>query len=387
MMAVVIGLFGGLFSSAIFVGMVNQRLRAAIQNETANLQIHNPDYTLNREIVDTIPGSQQVIAFLDKLKPVKAVTPRLKITAMVSTASTGTGILLNGIDPEKEKAVTSIWKFIPDSAGTWFGSGKDNTIVIGQKLAKKLKVRLRSKIVVSFQTIDNQVAYGAFRVEGIYKTDNTGFDETNAFVRYHSLSSLANMHDHQIHELTIALDNDNNTPAVVDTLRKTFPSLSVMGWKEILPDVGMMTDYTRVTLYIILIIILLALSFGIVNTMMMAVLERTREIGMLMAVGMSRKRVFIMIMLESIFLTLTGAIAGMVVSAFAIHHYGIHGIDMTAYAGGWGDMGFSAIIYTSLTSDYYFGLTLLVILSAILASIGPARKALKLKPVDAIRVL
>jgi ABC-type antimicrobial peptide transport system permease subunit len=148
----------------------------------------------------------------------------------------------------------------------------------------------------------------------------------------------------------------------------------------------MLNDQIVLLSMIMIIIIMAALGFGIVNTMLMVVLERVKEFGMLIAVGMSRKRVFSMIILESVLLCLTGASAGMAVGAVVIGVFSRKGIDLTAYAQqGLEAMGFSAVMYPSLTWDFYLMVGALVIITGLLASVYPAWKALKLNPADALR--
>jgi len=137
--------------------------------------------------------------------------------------------------------------------------------------------------------------------------------------------------------------------------------------------------------YIYISIFLLALSFGIINTMLMSVLERTRELGMLMAIGMNKKKVFQMIMLESVLLTLTGGMIGMIISALLINYYSVAGINLSMWAEGFEAIGYASIIYPSLSWSLFLGITLLVIITGILSSIWPARKALGLNPAEAIR--
>ncbi|NMB73070.1 MAG: ABC transporter permease [Bacteroidales bacterium] len=385
--AVAVGLFGGLFSSAIFIGMVDQRLSDAIRNEVSNLQIHHPGFLSNREIADTIPGAQNVLRQLRKDPRIKAVSERIKIIAMASTASGGAGVKINGVRPENEMKVTALQMKIADTSGSWFTSGRKNTIVVGQKLAEKLKLKLRSRVILSFQSVNGDIVYGAFRVEGIYKTYNTSFDETNVFVRNDDLAALAGLQSQQFHEILVSLYSDNTTDQVVASVRNTFPHLETMGWKELMPDLGLMAEYTNAWLYIILVIILLALSFGIINTMMMAVLERTREIGMLRAVGMSGKKVFLMIMSETTFLSLTGTLAGIIITVPVVHYFQLHGLNVLTFAKGFEDIGFAAMIYPRLDAESYAGLIALVMLAALLSSVGPSRRALRLRPVEAIRTL
>ena len=130
---------------------------------------------------------------------------------------------------------------------------------------------------------------------------------------------------------------------------------------------------------------MLALMFGIVNTMLMSVLERVRELGMLMAIGMNKRRLFRMIMLETLFLSLTGAIVGMIISFLLILLVQRHGIDLSTFSEGLQSFGYEAVIYPSLGAVYYVMITIMVAIFAMISSIYPARKALSLHPADALK--
>jgi ABC-type lipoprotein release transport system permease subunit len=343
MTAVTLGLFAGIFSAALMNGMMEQRIDAAISNEISGIQLHNPKYLENKEIQFSISNADSIVKSIKKMPGVKAVSRRIKLTAMAKTARTGTGVIIYGIEPVNEKKITDIYslicdstsivkikhftnpvrihKYLKDSCGTYFKNVKKNPILIGEKLAKKLKVKIRSKIVISLQRSDGTPTEGAFRVIGIYKTNNTMFDEMNVFVRSKDLENLSGLDSTKAHEIAILLNDNDKCDEAKKTLQSTFPSLNIMTWKEIQPDLGMMAGYMNAMLYIFIVIILLALGFGIVNTMLMVVLERVRELGMLMAVGMNRSRVFRMIMLETIFLSITGAIMGMIISSLVIWYW------------------------------------------------------------------
>jgi putative ABC transport system permease protein len=384
--AIAVGLAGGLFASATMKGMGVQRIKVAIANETSHIQLHNPAFMENKDIHDTIASAAALADLIAAMPEVKAVASRSRITAMASTATTGTAVFLNGIDPVKEKKVTGISAFILDSCGDYFAGNKKNSIVIGQKLAKKLKARLHSKIILTFQTEDGNITGAAFRVVGIYKTINTTFDEMNAYVRINDLGGLNGITGKpRIHEIAILLRHNEATDSMAQMLKRAYPQLSVMSWKEISPDLGMMTDFLDQMLYVIMIILMLALSFGIVNTMLMVVLERVKEIGMLMAIGMSRSRVFFMIMLETVFLSVTGGFAGISLGWLGIAWFARKGIDLSAFAQGMEAIGYSTMIYPALAPGMYLGLSLLVVLLGIVASIYPARKAVMLRPAEAIR--
>ena len=172
---------------------------------------------------------------------------------------------------------------------------------------------------------------------------------------------------------------------MVDKLRIRYPGMEVLAWKELEPLLAGLSSMVDQMAYLLLIIILIAMAFGIINTMMMSVLERTRELGMLMAVGMNKKKVFLMIMLETVYLSLVGTIAGVAAGAITIYFTGIKGLNFAAWAEGYESWGYSALVYPSLYAEFYIGMTALVIVTAIIASIYPARKALKFNPAAAIR--
>jgi ABC-type antimicrobial peptide transport system permease subunit len=147
----------------------------------------------------------------------------------------------------------------------------------------------------------------------------------------------------------------------------------------------MMNDFMILYYFIFIGIIMLALAFGIINTMLMAILERTKELGMLMAIGMNRRRIFGMIMLETVFLTVVGAVAGMFLGWAIAETLGKTGIHFSGWGEGFEAIGFAARVYPDVTPGFFVFVTIMVITTAVISSIWPARKALKLVPVEALR--
>jgi ABC-type antimicrobial peptide transport system permease subunit len=133
-------------------------------------------------------------------------------------------------------------------------------------------------------------------------------------------------------------------------------------------------------------IIFFALAFGIINTMMMAIMERIKELGMLMAIGMSKRKLFRMIMLETVFLTLVGSVSGMFLGAALIGVTGHTGLNFASIAEGFEAIGYSAVVYPSISGSFFFGVTVMVVVIGILSSVIPARKALKQNPVESLRI-
>jgi putative ABC transport system permease protein len=256
----------------------------------------------------------------------------------------------------------------------------------GQKLVDYFSFyRLRAKVTITVSDSAGNMVPLTFRVQGIYKTSNSVFDAMNAFVLREPLLKETGFKDNFIHEIDIICTNNETAVIVAKKLKKLLPEHSVLSWKEISPDLGYLNDMMRVMDMFYVGIILFALAFGIINTMLMAVLERSKELGMLMAVGMNKLRVFIMIMLESVFLTLTGAIAGMVISGIILAILSKTGLNLSMWSEGLEAIGYSAIVYPVITITNYTDITILVILTGVIASLWPARKALAMNPAESLR--
>ena len=224
-----------------------------------------------------------------------------------------------------------------------------------------------------------------YRVSGIYRTVNTGFDETNLFVLYDDLKKQLGLHGDVAHEIAMICDDANTVDEVKTKVQQLAGNDDVKTWKEISPEMSILTESMDQYMYIFILIILLGLCFGIVNTMLMAVLERTKEIGMLMAVGMNKRKVFGMIMLESVMLTLTGGLLGVLIGSLITRYFETRPIDVSAFSEGLEKYGYATKVYTALQPDTLVIITFLVILTGIISAVYPARKALKLNPAEATR--
>jgi ABC-type lipoprotein release transport system permease subunit len=242
-----------------------------------------------------------------------------------------------------------------------------------------------SKIILTFLDMDNNQTGAGFRVSGIFRTNNDLFESMSVFVPEEELRALTGMKKGTWHRLIARLDDNELTNPVTEKAREALPGYEVLNWKEIQPDLAMIADFMGQIYAVFMLIILAALAFGIVNTMLMAVLERTKELGMLAAIGMNRRKIFMMIMLESIFLSIVGGFAGMGIAGATIAATAKNGINLVKYSEGMEAFGYSAHLFPTINAQFFITTTILIVLTGIISSIYPARKALKLNPVEAIR--
>jgi len=381
--AIMLGIFAGVFSMAFTLGMVNQRIETIISTEVSHLQIHHTNFVTSNDPADNLKEGQKILENLDTMQQIQGASGRMLINAMISSAETGTGIQLLGVDPARERQVTDMHAHVVE--GTYFHNNRKNAIVLGNKLTEKLNVKVGSKVVVTFQDVEGNLTGGAFRIAGIYKTTNTTYEEMKAFVRREDLRRLTGYPKGTYQEIAVRLKEGVKEKPMADKIKELFPIPKVQTWMELMPEMQMMNKSMDLSMYIIVGIILAALGFGIVNTMLMVVLERIKEIGMLMAVGMNRIKVFLMIMLETVFLSLTGGGTGIVLGLLLIRITGQTGINLSFYSQGLEAYGFNSVIYPTIDLPTVLQITLLVIIVGIIASIYPARKALKLNPAEALR--
>jgi putative ABC transport system permease protein len=383
--AVSLGVFAGVFSMAFYKGMAIQRIKSAIKTEVSHIQLHTAAYEKADEIDKTLDSADTRLSFILTQTGVEAASKRLIVNAIINSAEKGGGIRLFGVDRENEAKVTDIKNRLVE--GNYLEDLKrGKPIVIGKKLAIKLGVKVGSKLVIGMLDSKGQPVYQQFRVGGIFKTVNNVYDETLAFIAYEDLRQIAGLPEGSAHELAVYMSGTENSTLLANLLKSNFPNLDVKEWNEILPELGYLSESMDFFMYIFIIIILLALGFGIVNTMLMVVLERIHELGMLMAVGMNKIKVFKMIMLETIFLSLTGGIFGIILGSVIASVYKTRGIDLSGlYGDGFGAIGYDSVIYTVVQVDMIIGITILVILTGIIASVFPAVKALGLNPAEAIR--
>jgi ABC-type lipoprotein release transport system permease subunit len=381
--AITLGVFAGVFFMAFMNGMVEDRVNKLIGTEVAHIQVHKPEFLENSDFTLRISEADSLLNSFRTVPHVKAATKRIIILSMVASAETGTGVKINGVVPEEEQKVSNISERL--ISGNYFTGKQKNPVVIGKRLAEKLDVGLKNKIVITIQDASKDITSGAFRIAGIFETDNYMFDETSIFVRYDDLCRLSGLQGNEAHEIAILLDNNENCDVVKQALVKNIPDLEVKAWLEISPEggylVGMMDQYMA----IFMIIILLALCFGIINTMLMVVLERIRELGMLMAVGMSKAKVFLMIMLETIYLSLTGGLAGIVLAYAVCSHFEKAGIDLYFWKDAFESVGYSSFVYPTIHIKMILLTSFLVVLTGVFSAIYPALKAIKLDPAIATR--
>jgi ABC-type lipoprotein release transport system permease subunit len=378
--AIALGLWGGLFAVGIFTGMYDALVNSAIDRDLTHIQLHAKGFRDERAISMFIPGADSVAATLQQIPGVYSISARTIIEGMGSSATSSQGVKIVGIDPPAERNSTAIARRLVQ--GKFFEGSERSPILIGRKLAEKLDLRLRGKIVLSFQRPDGAIVYGAFRITGIFDTESSTFDGATVFLRRPDLDGL--MGEVLIHEIALRLTTNDSLDGVAARAAALYPGLQVETWKEIAPELKLTAESSDVSMTIFLGIILLALLFGITNTMLMSVLDRVKEFGVLIAIGMKRRKIFTMIFLETLFLSITGSAVGVALGAGTIAWFSQTGIYLGLFSDGLSKYGISSMLYPIVHSSIYPSLGLMVVFAACISAIYPALKAIRLNPASAI---
>lgn len=381
--AIIAGLWAGILVSALTNGWIQQRFVNLIQEEITHAQVHHPEFLTEREVSMHVPNTDEIFSYLDGDDRVQSYAARTLSDGMIQSPLTSSGVQIRGVQTERERATTTFHENV--IAGEYLDSDIRNPILLGEKLAERLNVEIGNRIVLTFQDLDNELTSASFNITGIFKTASTPYDEGNVFVKAEDLQEL--LGDSTIyHEIAMMLRDEELADGVTADLNGTFDGISAERWYELSPELRYITDMGGNLIVYIMGVIMLALAFGILNTMLMAIFERMKELGMLLAIGMSKLRVFLMIMLESVILTLSGATVGLVLTYFTLEYVGEKGFDMTSMGGeSMAQFGYDAVVYPVAYTNDYVTTIILVVITALLAAIYPAFKALKLKPGEVVR--
>ena len=383
MLSVAIGLVAGIAVLALYKGMMSNRIKNVIYAESGHIQIHDKEFKKDYEPQFIIRNARALVSELKKDPAIKLIATRTVTQGMLATTTGSAGVQINGIDTAMENSVSGLRQKIREGNG--FDPAKKNQVLIGKKLADKMKLKVGGKLVLTFTDADANMISAAFRVAAIYQSENTPMDERNIYVQQSELNQMLNLTD-QVHEISIILRKDALTDSTVQQLQQKHPEYLVESWKSISPETELMINTVDISSYIIVLIILFALAFGIVNTMLMAILERTKEIGVMMALGMNRLRLFMLVFLETVFLTIIGTPLGLAIAWFLINYYNQHGLNWESRGKEMmSSFGFSTMIYPEFPAEKLSMIIGFVLFTALASCIYPAVKALQLKPIEALR--
>jgi len=379
--AIAIGVWAMIFMTALMRGMVDDMLNQGIHNLPGHIQIQHPDFLDDPNVANNIAvPAGEFEALLQRLEK-KRWTTRIRVPAVIASERETRGINLIGIEPAAEADVSGLPAQLV--AGRFLESQNDSGIIVGAKLADRLETRLGKRVVVMSQDPDNNIRERGFRIVGIYRAKLPVLEEFNVYATRDTLQRLLRI-EGRVSQIIVVGEDYREIAPLYRQLRQQVPDgLQVRAWYEIDTYLAAMFNMMDGFVLVWVIIIFLALSFGLVNTLVMAIFERVREIGLIQALGMRPTLILYQILMESTLLLLIGLGLGNALALATIMPLQ-DGLDISVVAEGMAMMGAGSTLYPKLTASDMLLANSVVILLGILTSILPAWRAAKLDPVRAL---
>ncbi len=378
-----IGVIALVLTDAISIGMMQQMLTNQIGADAGYIQIHRKGFQTDPSLKNSISNAATVKAAISKDAASCRTSERLRTFGLVSSAYNSSGVSIVGIVPDDEKDVTTIHKYVVK--GSYLRDNPDE-IIMSTSTADKLRLELGDKVVIMASRVDGSVGSEACRVVGLFETYDSGFDQTHVYIPLTTAQDMLGAPG-RISEFVVNPVNPERTETVARRLEADLPAgFEVLTFKQMLPILVMQLRLYDQTIYIFYAIIAIALIFGIVNTMLMAVIERTHELGVDMAIGMSNRRIFRMILTEAFYLGIIGTAAGLAVSLAVYVPLSRSGWDLAMFSESLNSIGAGTIIYPVLKATTLINTIVIIPLAAVAGAVYPALRAVKLQPVEAIRM-
>lgn len=379
--AIAIGAWAMIFMTALIRGMVNEMLREGIRTLPGHVQVHDPAYLDDPSVANLVDMTAAEIEEALRAAGIERFSARLRVPAVISSERESRGVTLVGVDPAGERSLDAVGTTIV--AGRGLEAADDNSVVIGRSLAGKLETDVGKRIVLMSQDPQNDVADRGYRVAGLYSAHLAAVEDRFVFAGRSTVQDMLQIND-RVTEVAV-LGGDHRA---VESLRaKVRAAMSdadvVRPWQEVDPYLGAMLSVMDGFVLVWIVVIFLALSFGLVNTLVMAVFERVREIGLMLALGMRPTSILAQIMFESLLLLVLGLALGNLL-AYASVIPVRDGIDISAVAEGMEMFGAASVLYPELTVQDVVTANVVVLVLGFLASLSPAWRASRYEPVEAI---
>ncbi len=387
MSSMAIGIFGTLFIVSIMNGVGTQVIDNTISTSIGHIAIHKKGFQENGKLEFNFNPDKEIMKSVSKISQTYA--PKIKIQGMVRSSETARGVMIIGIDPAREKTVSKIHEYIlSKDGGKYLDDPAGTSILISKSMAKKLDLVIGDKLVLNFQNLKDDIAGEGFIVKGIYESPFESVDKIVVYVGIKKLQRITGL-GNNISEITIILNNKN----IADSMKKTLisgignPGLEILSWKDMAPELEDFIIAIEAILFLLYGIIFITVIFSVANILIMSIMERFHEIGVMKSIGTSPSRIFFMIIFESLNLCLAGLAMGIVASAVIVGILSYTGIDMSLFADAKRVMGTGNIIYPYIKATDIINSFIIIFFTGVTAALFPARKAAKIKPLDALNFI
>lgn len=379
-LAVAMGLTLLILMSSVIAGEMGSAVESAINLQSGHIQLRAESYDENKSSLkyeDLVENPEAIASQIGAMQQVKAATPRLYASGYLSSGNESAGVRIDGIDPQSPANDPYRQGIV---SGNFITADDREGIVIGKPLAEKLGLNAGDQVDLSVNTSNGNVDEQKFTVRGIYSTGTYGFDNATIFLPIAKAQAITQTENHAS-TIFILLKDTASTNAVVQALQGA--KLKVQTWQDLNTLLVEWEQMAQSYIFFFYLIILAITASVIINTLIMSVYERTREIGILSAIGMRGGRILWLFLAESSLLAVGGVIMGVILGLLATYWFNVNGF----YIGNMGITGMlvSDRIFAKLTMDNVIRLSIMTFIVTLLAGLYPAIMASRMEPVEALR--
>ena len=378
--AIAVAVGGTTLSNSLIRGWQVDMLETAVSGLSGHIKMQAPGFADDPSLQRAFSASTNVV--LDDQLPVAGIAKRINLPAVISSERETRGVAMIGIDPADE-AISLYQDF--EVSGETLAGPDDGRLLIGKALAETLQTKIGRRVVMIVEGADGKSRERGYRIAGVFDSPTNWPEEALVFTGLQALQdTLATVGlARPITELSVVLESDEDRPMAAEKLRDQHPQLVVKDWRQMQPQIAEIVDVVDATMVIWFILIMSALTFGLVNTLIATVMQRTQELGMLRALGMNKQLLLIQVVMECVGIMVVGVIAGLILGVLLVFGLG-EGIDLSAFSESVEAFGMSTFLKPVLTVEdllLFGGLSMLV---GLFASFFPARRALKISPLMAM---
>ncbi|HVK61271.1 MAG TPA: FtsX-like permease family protein [Bdellovibrionales bacterium] len=381
------GLAVVIWLQALVAGRNINLVQAITSTTTGHLQLFNREFLDNRSVQKTIDDAPKNL--IDRLGPDTVHARRVHVPSLISSGENSAQVLLEGIEPENESRITSIKSLlvegeyvVPDEVC------EPSNIVVGRPLAKLLNAGLGEKLVLLTQATDGTLGNQLFRISGIYETSSKNFDMLYVFAPIRCVQNLASLNG--IHSVSFKFKDPKliEDQDFIKSLRSEIgPEYQLATWQDASPLIAAMVRFGNNTIYMVCFVLFAIIAMSIVNIMLIAVTERTREFGIVLALGMSPLQVRLLVTLESFVLAVVSVLMGTALGLAVVSYQHAYGFDASFILGGGREVNqfkIDPMTYPVFDFAQYVQIVGFLLISIVAAGLFPAYRASRLDPVKAI---
>lgn len=383
------GIFAMILSMGIMNGFNIQMVENTIGTSLGHIAIHRRGWQDDMKLSLNFIPSGALYSALKANSRIAGYAPRVKTDGIVRSSETSQQVLVTGIDPLMEKSASQIYDYtLKENGSRFFEPSDDGAILISKILAEKLELLPGDKMVLMLQDKSRAIAGVGLRVAGLYRTPIDVFDKFVVFVPLRKLQEITGL-GNGISEMTVRLGNSRHVDAVKTDLarRAGDPSLEILTWKDMDPSLVRAVKLFDQMMYIFFAIIFVTVIFSVANTLIMAIMERFHEIGVMKSIGTRPSWIFSLIMIEACFLGAAGLAAGSAAGMAATGLLAHTGIDFSFYVESMRTWGTGSIIYPAIKALDMIMAGVIVLVTTILAALYPALKAARIRPLEALHYI